>query len=228
MKKAFVFDLFGTLVDVREKKANNKILGEMSAALHVDFEIFKMLWIHTYEDRMLGTFESIQDNIKYILKKQQLERSEEELTTAARMRADFVKRSLETKRVGLFETLSDIKTRGFKIGLISDCSPDVPAVWNALAYDHYFDSVIFSCKVGMKKPNPKIYQKSVDCLNVDFDECYYIGDGGSNELTGAQKVGMHPILIKSKADEIKNVYKEDADHWASERIFSLSELMNYE
>lgn len=229
MKKAFIFDLFGTLVDVSEKRGYNTLVEEMSKALNIDFEDFYKYWnIDTYDDRMIGKFKSIYDNIKYILEEKQLERSEKEISDAARIRSDFVKKALELKRVSLFETLSNIKKRGFKIGLISDCSPDIPEVWDSLEYCQYFDSVIFSCEVGMKKPNPKIYQKSVDSLNVNFDECYYIGDGGSNELTGAQNVGMYPILIKSEADEKKNVHKKYVDNWTGERIFCLSQLMNYE
>lgn len=177
---------------------------------------------------MIGKFKSIYDNIKYILEEMQLERSEKEISDAVKIRSDFAKQSLNLKRVSLLETLSSIKKRGFKIGLISDCSPDIPEEWDSLEYCQYFDSVIFSCEVGMKKPNPKIYQKSIDSLNVNFDECYYIGDGGSNELTGAQNVGMYPILIKSEADEKKNIHKKYVDKWTGERIFCLSELMNYE
>lgn len=40
MKKAFIFDLFGTLVDVFEKSAYKTFLEEMSKALNVDFEDF--------------------------------------------------------------------------------------------------------------------------------------------------------------------------------------------
>ena len=79
----------------------------------------------------------------------------------------------------------------------------------------------------MKKPDPRIYKKMIESLNVEFEECDYIGDGGSDELTGAFKVGMHPILIKSKEDEKKEVYKKYADEWSGERIYCLSELIDY-
>jgi len=228
MKKAFVFDLFGTLVNVFEKQVYNSLIEEMSNTLNIDYEDFYKFWnIDTYDERMIGKYNNIYENIESILEKNNLVRLDKDILNAVKIRSIFVKKSMELHRECLFDTLANIKERGFKIGLISDCSPDVPEVWDSLKYSKYFDSVIFSCEVGMKKPDPKIYQKSVQGLNVSFDECYYIGDGGSNELTGAHSVGMHSILIKSEADEKKDVHKKYVDPWTGERIFCLSELMDY-
>lgn len=228
MKKAFIFDLFGTLIDVYEKEVYNSLIEDMSNAINIDSDEFYKYWnVDTYDDRMVGKFKSNYENIKFILESNRLKKTETEILDAVKIRSEFAKKSLELEREDLHETLLNLKNRGYKIGLISDCSPDVPEVWPLMEYSKYFDSVIFSCEAKMKKPNPQIYLKSVESLNVEFDECYYIGDGGSNELTGAQSVGMHAILIKSKADEMKNVYKKYEDNWDGERIFCLSELMNY-
>ena len=64
-------------------------------------------------------------------------------------------------------------------------------------------------------------------LNEKAESCYYVGDGGSYELTGAKKVGMHPILIKSLSDEKKDVYKKYLDDFNGDRIYSLKELEKY-
>ena len=161
MKKAFVFDLFGTLIDVFEKQVYIDLIEEMSDALNIPYEAFYKYWsVHTHDNRMIGTYDNIYENIKYILKEQGLQRSEEEVQEAVKVRMDFVKKSLEVHREGLFETLENIKSRGYKIGLISDCSPDVPEAWESVEFRKYFDSVVFSCEAGMKKPDPRIYRKS--------------------------------------------------------------------
>lgn len=228
MKKAFVFDLFGTLVKVFEKQAYVDQIQKLSDVLDVDYETFYQKWnIETYDERMTGKFSSIHENISHILDALDIDRTDEEIQKAVHFRMEFVKRSLDLHRDHLHDTLDNIKSRGYKIGLISDCSPDVPVLWETVGFKKYFDSVVFSCEVGMKKPDPRIYKKAIDALGVDFEDCYYIGDGGSNELTGAFEVGMHPILIKSIEDEMKNVRKKQADSWAEERIYCLSELKNY-
>ena len=228
MKKAFIFDLFGTLVEVYEKSKYYSTVEKMGDSLGMDYEDFHRYWnIETYNERMCGVYSNNAENIRHIGEKCGLSFSEGQVEEAVEIRRAFVKESLGLCREGLFETLENIKGRGYKIGLISDCSPDVPELWGELPYVKYFDDVIFSCRVGLKKPDREIYKLSVERLGVEFDNCYYIGDGGSNELTGAMSVGMHPVLIKSVEDEQKKVYKKYLDNWSDERIFSLLELKKY-
>ena len=40
------------------------------------------------------------------------------------------------------------------------------------------------------KPDKRIFELCMKKLNVNAEECLYIGDGGSNELDAASKVGM--------------------------------------
>ncbi len=48
----------------------------------------------------------------------------------------------------------------------------------------------------MKKPDPCIYEEAARRLGVAFNECVFVGDGGSNELAGAKAVGMKAIQAK--------------------------------
>ena len=139
---------------------------------------------------------------------------------------NFVKYSLEKLRKSAEETLERLRKRGYKIGLISDCSPDVPILWDEFILSKYFDDIAFSSNVKLRKPDKEIYKLLCLKLKVDPKECYYVGDGGSNELTGALGVGMTPILIRSKEEEAEKVFKQNGEAWAGERIFSLIELVN--
>ncbi|MDN5305135.1 MAG: putative hydrolase of the superfamily [Fusobacteriaceae bacterium] len=228
MKKAFIFDLFGTLVEVFEKEDYTKLLEDMSEIIDVPKKDFIRYWNNeVYQERMTGKFESVEKIIEFIINEIGLRRTEKQIEKAAQLRMDFTRKALNLTRKDLIVVLENIKARGYRIGIISDCSPDVPIVWEEIEYSKYFDTVIFSSQVGVKKPNPKIYKMAVDSLKVDFEDCYYIGDGGSNELTGARNVGMEAILIKPKEDEIKNIHRLLEDKWDGERIYSLSELMSY-
>jgi len=46
-----------------------------------------------------------------------------------------------------------------------------------------------------EKPDPRIYHLALERLKVKPQDCLYVGDGSSHELTGARKVGMHPVQI---------------------------------
>jgi putative hydrolase of the HAD superfamily len=59
-----------------------------------------------------------------------------------------------------------------------------------------FDTAVFSCHCGSKKPEPRIYQQALQQLGLKPDTCLFVGDGGSNEHHGAYAVGMKPVLIR--------------------------------
>ena len=56
-----------------------------------------------------------------------------------------------------------------------------------------FDVTMISYETGLCKPDPEVYNEMIKKLNVKPEECLYVGDGGSNELYGAQDAGMHAL-----------------------------------
>lgn len=228
MKKAFIFDLFGTLIHGCEKEIYNDLIKKMADSLGLSFEDFYSYWNEeTYDDRTCGKFLTNYENIEFISNKYNLNLHEEKIKIAVEIKRNFAKESLKLYRENLFETLEYLKNRGYKIALISDCSPDISEVWNGFKYSKFFDEVIFSCEAKLKKPNEKIYNLALEKLGEKAEDCYYVGDGGSFELTGAKRVGMYPILIKSLEDEKKDVYKKYLDNFDGDRIYGLTELKKY-
>ncbi len=57
-----------------------------------------------------------------------------------------------------------------------------------------FDTVIESSKVGIRKPDPRIYRMMCDDLDVDPARCVYLDDLGIN-LKPAREMGMHTIKV---------------------------------
>ena len=57
-----------------------------------------------------------------------------------------------------------------------------------------FDHIIESSRVGLRKPDPKIYYMSCDALGVRPEECIYLDDLGIN-LKPARKIGMTTIKV---------------------------------
>jgi putative hydrolase of the HAD superfamily len=64
-----------------------------------------------------------------------------------------------------------------------------------------FDHVIESAKIGLRKPDPRIYQKMVEVLDVDPNACVYLDDLGVN-LKPAREMGMTTIKVVSAAQTI--------------------------
>lgn len=67
-----------------------------------------------------------------------------------------------------------------------------------------FDHIIESSKVGLRKPDPKIYHMSCDALGVNPTECIYLDDLGIN-LKPAKKIGMTTIKVIDPDDAIREV-----------------------
>src|SRR6202000_2874404 len=64
-----------------------------------------------------------------------------------------------------------------------------------------FDHVIESAKIGLRKPDPRIYRMMVDELKVDPKTCVYLDDLGVN-LKPARDMGMTTIKVVSAAQAI--------------------------
>jgi putative hydrolase of the HAD superfamily len=64
-----------------------------------------------------------------------------------------------------------------------------------------FDHVIESAKIGLRKPDPRIYQLMVETLKVDPTKCVYLDDLGVN-LKPAREMGMTTIKVTSGAQAI--------------------------
>ena len=57
-----------------------------------------------------------------------------------------------------------------------------------------FDHVIESAKIGLRKPDPRIYRMMVEALGVDPNNCVYLDDLGVN-LKPAREMGMTTIKV---------------------------------
>jgi putative hydrolase of the HAD superfamily len=64
-----------------------------------------------------------------------------------------------------------------------------------------FDHVIESAKIGLRKPDPRIYQMMVEKLGVDPKACVYLDDLGVN-LKPARAMGMTTIKVLNAAQAI--------------------------
>lgn len=60
----------------------------------------------------------------------------------------------------------------------------------------FFDQVITSEKVGVKKPNPVIFEYALEIAGADAHESVMIGDNFEADIIGAMDVGMQAIFCK--------------------------------
>jgi putative hydrolase of the HAD superfamily len=102
-------------------------------------------------------------------------------------------------RPEMVEALRRVKST-FKTGCITNNLP-ANAIGSAGGRTLYiaevmtlFDHIIESAKIGLRKPDPKIYRMMVEALGVDPKRCIYLDDLGIN-LKPAREMGMTTIKV---------------------------------
>lgn len=224
--RAVIFDLFGTLVRQFPLEKFKTSLCKMSAAVGLDYQTFFDAWTgQTNIRRHTGSFPSFREEIAWICEQNNISPSEEGLTTAIQARYDFT-RSILLPRSDAVSTLKALRSKGLLTGLISDCSKEVPELWSETPFHGLLDVTIFSCSVGMKKPDPAIFHLACDRLEVATNECFYIGDGFSNELSGARTCGMRSFLLLPPDEKTSESSTWEGLTWNGETLPSLGSVVN--
>lgn len=69
-----------------------------------------------------------------------------------------------------------------------------------------FEAIVLSCKVGFRKPDPKIYKIVLKKLKLPANKCLFIDDKSEN-VRAARKLGMKGIRFKTPAKLRKDLSK---------------------
>lgn len=191
--KAVIFDLFETLITEWGHKKYTK--NELCADLNIRRDDFDTYWNEKTSAQYLGTI-TFQESLRYVCEKcgQTITPAQIETITAKRIqtKSDCFNYILPE----VFDLLEQIKAMGLKTAIVSNCSSEEVEVLRESKLCDFFDEIILSYEVHMKKPDNCIYEEAAKRLGVSLSECLFVGDGGSNELSGAENAGMKPIQAK--------------------------------
>ena len=113
------------------------------------------------------------------------------------------------------DTFKEIKSRGLKIGIISDTTLSLQKTLEALDVGEYIDTYTSSKEVGVMKQEPEIYLKAIAKLGLTPEECVYVDDY-DEEVVGALNLGFKAFRINRSNED-----KREFD------INSLKEVINY-
>lgn len=97
---------------------------------------------------------------------------------------------------GMFDLIDSLRNSGYKTALLSDQTNEWwPVLNNKYSITSHFDKCIISSEVGYHKPQPEIYQLSLDELKSQPEKSIFIDDLEHN-LTPANQIGMKTILYQ--------------------------------
>ncbi len=197
--RGIIFDLFHTLVSLEASQAPGHGTAEI---LGIDPELWYQHWLNDPDDYVLG-LTPVEIPIRRLAKQLNPAVTEEQIQEVLKSRHERFRHTLLNVDPETLDSLRQLREKGFKLGLISNCGEDEIAHWSESPLAPLFDAVAFSCVVKLKKPDPRIYLLTTKNLNLQPRECLYVGNGGSDELTGASDAGMTPVLLTYHLELIK-------------------------
>lgn len=214
---ALIFDLFGTLTVGYSRYEYIGMLNEMARALGLPPDRFQKEWLKDFQHRVTGTYRESTENLYSIVQSLGIIPTYQKLQYAADIRRIAVMRALHPYAETI-NILIQLKNAGLSLGILSNCSSPIPDLLYHQRFARFVDAIILSSEVHLKKPDPKIYLMVSRCLGVNPETCIYVGDGGSQELTGATRVGMSAIKI------VNSQFQIERDWFGGPSISSLTEL----
>jgi putative hydrolase of the HAD superfamily len=212
--RAVVFDLWQTLVPWPVEGAKRMYDG-LAAHFGAEPDRFRDVWLRGRRERELGPMEphlrSLAEELGF----------EGDVAGAIALRREWTLEHL-VPRPDAVPTLAELRRRGHRLGMISACSAEVPDVWDETPFGGLFDSTIFSCSVGVSKPDRRIYELACEELGVAPAECLFVGDGANDELPGAERAGMTALQLRVPGEPLT----EEGERWEGAFVERLSDVLD--
>jgi len=205
-----LFDFFGTLVDYspsRTEQGYERSFELLQAAgCKLDYQAFLSLWSEVsaefdeVAERTGREFSMV--NLGRVFLRRVIE------TPADRIVHEFVQTYVAewNKGVRYFEELPAMLARlshTFELAVITNTHDAdlVPFHLGRMGVADLFSHVVTSVEVGKRKPAPEIFQHALGVLQVEAEDCVYVGDSYEADYAGAQSVGIRGLLIDPHCGE---------------------------
>jgi putative hydrolase of the HAD superfamily len=228
--RAVFFDLFFTLIDPLADGHSEDACPADARPQETEYTVLNVprrefeSWNEVdYDIRASGKIKDPYEVFRHIVRGKAID--EALLLRAADARLERIRRSICGVEEKKLELLKKLRGMGIKLCLVSNADEMDKHHWQSSPLRACFDRTIFSCDAGLLKPDPRIYRLALESLGLEPprgpalspERCFYVGDGGHEELRGAREAGMATIL---SAEYITRVWPE--------KIPKLREYADYE
>ncbi len=190
--KAVIFDMGGVLYDWK------KGWGETARDLGWNYQDFIDIVFEVAPSAELGNM-SLEDFFRKIGKKADLGSRWKKIDADIPYNFPKINES--------FKLLDELKGK-YKLAILTNNPPQILNRWEKVAdYKKYFDLIIDSSDVKLRKPDPKIFKLVCEKLNLNPKNCLFIDDS-SQHIAAAKKVGLNVIHftdVKKGVAKIKSV-----------------------
>jgi putative hydrolase of the HAD superfamily len=120
---------------------------------------------------------------------------EERIVAALESRRRRFEKGLVDIEPSMLTALDRIRAAGIPVAIVSDAGTDDVESWHRSPLVGRVDAAVFSYELGYRKPDPRIYEQALDAIGVSAGDAIFVGDGGSDEHSGARALGMGTVLV---------------------------------
>jgi epoxide hydrolase-like predicted phosphatase len=108
----------------------------------------------------------------------------------------------------MLEVMRQLRDNGYRMAILTNNVREWEELWRAkLPVDEIFELVVDSAWVGMRKPEPAIYELTVSRLgDVELGECLFVDDNELN-VEAARRLGMTAVHFRSNDQAIPEIRK---------------------
>lgn len=222
-----IFDLYGTLVDIRTDENKEELWEKLSlfyafyGAFYMPEELARSYKRLTgemtagHEELRRDSHEAfpeirIEEVFRALFEEKGIAPDEPLVRHAGQF---FRILSMEFIRLydGTEEMLSAVKESGRKIYLLSNAQRIFTEYeMNALGITKYFDGIFISSDEGCKKPDLKFFRKLIDTCGIDPERAVMVGNDGICDIEGAKRAGLGTVYVHSDISPAEDA--PDADY----------------
>ncbi len=121
-------------------------------------------------------------------------------------------------RHGALDVIQAFARKEYKIALVSNGkTPFQENNFQALGFNEFFDCVIISDAVGIRKPDKAIFELACKSINADISASVFIGDNPVADIKGAKDAGMATIYVPTDP-------QQEPCRFADKTFYQLSDL----
>lgn len=190
--RAIVCDLFHTLVDPgRYAPVGVDRVDVTARLLGVDDDAFRDRWRELEEDRTRGI---TPPNQELFADASGRDPDDPLVLEAVRRYGEALDEALLRPDPSTRLALDAMRRAGLQLAVLSNTEHRDVAAWRDSPLAERFDVTVFSCDIHALKPEPIAYEAVLRGLDLEADACVFVGDGGSDELRGAQQHGFGLVV----------------------------------
>lgn len=206
--KNYIFDLYGTLVDIHTEEGIPKLWEKLSffygfyGAIYQPEELQESYLALVVQEENSYAHEAYPEiELEYVFQKL-FEKKGVKADMELSVHAGQFFRILSTEYVKVYEgtkeMLENLHKKGKKVYLLSNAQEIFTSYeLRFLGLTDYFDDIFISSSCQCKKPDTKFYQMLMDKHNLKIEECLMIGNDNTTDIAGAKELGMDSLYIHS-------------------------------